>query len=90
MLGKGLKDLPRGEIVLATKFGRYGPNLFDFSAERVRGVHQSSCVTRPHVTHLTEIAYLHVYCAMYFGSIISVCECNLTLLHMLHRAKDCT
>lgn len=46
MLGKGLKDLPRDQIVLATKFGRYGPNLFDFSAERVRGVHQS-----PHVTH---------------------------------------
>ena len=36
-LGKGLKDLPRAEFVLATKFGRYGLNLFDFSAERVRG-----------------------------------------------------
>jgi aryl-alcohol dehydrogenase-like predicted oxidoreductase len=36
-LGKGLKDLPRAEFVLATKFGRYGPNLFDFSAERVHG-----------------------------------------------------
>lgn len=36
-LGKGLKDLPRDQVVLATKFGRYGPNLFDFSAERVRG-----------------------------------------------------
>ena len=36
-LGKGLKELPRNEVVLATKFGRYGPNLFDFSAERVRG-----------------------------------------------------
>lgn len=35
-LGKGLKDLPRDQVVLATKFGRYGPNLFDFSAERVR------------------------------------------------------
>lgn len=35
-LGKGLKELPRDKIVLATKFGRYGPDLFDFSAERVR------------------------------------------------------
>lgn len=35
-LGKGLQELPRNEVVLATKFGRYGPNLFDFSAERVR------------------------------------------------------
>lgn len=48
-LGKGLKNLPRDQIVLATKFGRYGPNLFDFSAERVRGVQQSSHVTT--VTH---------------------------------------
>lgn len=40
-LGKGLKELPRDKIVLATKFGRYGPDLFDFSAERVRGVHHS-------------------------------------------------
>ena len=40
-LGKGLKDLPRDQIVLATKVGRYGPdafaNLFDWSAERVQG-----------------------------------------------------
>ena len=67
MLGKGLKDLPRDQIVLATKFGRYGPNLFDFSAERVRGVHQS-----PHVTHLSNFAYiLQVSCAMHCGSSIS-------------------
>ena len=40
-LGKGLKDLPRDQIVLGTKVGRYGPNafanLFDFSAERIQG-----------------------------------------------------
>lgn len=41
-LGKGLQGLPRDQVVLATKFGRYGPNLFDFSAERVRGMHQFS------------------------------------------------
>ncbi|KIY92829.1 hypothetical protein MNEG_15134 [Monoraphidium neglectum] len=35
VLGKALKDLPRDEIVVASKVGRYGPELFDFSAERV-------------------------------------------------------
>ena len=65
MLGKGLKDLPRDQIVLATKFGRYGPNLFDFSAERVRGVQQSS-----HVTHRTAFANIvHGHSAVHCGSI---------------------
>lgn len=35
VLGKALKDLPRDKIIVATKVGRYGPELFDFSAERV-------------------------------------------------------
>ncbi|KAI8471857.1 MAG: L-galactose dehydrogenase [Monoraphidium minutum] len=35
VLGKGLKDLPRDQIVVSTKVGRYGQELFDFSAERV-------------------------------------------------------
>ena len=42
MVGKALKGLPRDEVVVATKMGRYGPDLFDFSAERVRaGVRES-------------------------------------------------
>ena len=55
-LGKGLKDLPRDQIVLATKVGRYGPNafanLFDWSAERVQG--------RPDSNHKSGI--LHGVC----------------------------
>lgn len=37
MLGKGLAKLPRDQIIVATKVGRYGSELsdFDFSAERV-------------------------------------------------------
>ncbi|GBG00535.1 L-galactose dehydrogenase [Raphidocelis subcapitata] len=35
VLGKALKDLPREQIVVCTKVGRYGPELFDFSAERI-------------------------------------------------------
>jgi aryl-alcohol dehydrogenase-like predicted oxidoreductase len=42
VLGRGLAKLPRDEIVVATKVGRYGPDDFDFSAERVtRSVHES-------------------------------------------------
>lgn len=42
VLGKGLKDLPRDQIVVATKVGRYGAETFDFSEDRVtRSVHES-------------------------------------------------
>lgn len=42
VLGQALKDLPRDKIVVATKVGRYGPEEFDFSAERVtRSVKES-------------------------------------------------
>lgn len=40
--------------------------------------------------HLTDIAYMQVYCAMYIGSIVSVCKCSLTFSYNLHKAKDCT
>lgn len=42
VLGKALKNLPRDEIIVATKVGRYGSTEFDFSAERVtREFHKS-------------------------------------------------
>ena len=42
VLGRALKDLPREEIFVATKVGRYGSDTFDFSAERVtKSVHES-------------------------------------------------
>ncbi|EIE20954.1 L-galactose dehydrogenase [Coccomyxa subellipsoidea C-169] len=42
VLGRALKDLPRDQIIIATKVGRYGADTFDFSAERVtRSVHES-------------------------------------------------
>jgi L-galactose dehydrogenase len=41
-LGKGLQGLPRDQVIVATKMGRYGMQLFDFAAERVReGVKES-------------------------------------------------
>ena len=60
-LGKGLKKLPRDQIVLATKFGRYGPDLFDFSAERVRGVHHS----QHRIPYETHISFFHLVCLRY-------------------------
>ncbi|XP_054707848.1 uncharacterized protein LOC129217549 [Uloborus diversus] len=45
VLGKALKRLPRNAYFIATKVGRYGPNveeLFDFSADRItRSVEES-------------------------------------------------
>lgn len=35
VLGRGLAALPRDQIVVATKVGRYGGGVFDFSAARV-------------------------------------------------------
>lgn len=35
VLGKALVGLPRDEIYVATKVGRYGENEFDFSAARI-------------------------------------------------------
>lgn len=35
VLGKALARLPRDQIIVATKCGRYGPETFDFSAERI-------------------------------------------------------
>ena len=42
VLGLGLARLPRDQIVVATKVGRYGSGIFDFSAERVTAsIHES-------------------------------------------------
>lgn len=42
VLGKALASLPRDQIIVSTKVGRYGPEQFDFSAERVTAsVHES-------------------------------------------------
>eukprot|EP00955_Chlamydomonas_euryale_P063849 358796-Chlamydomonas_euryale.AAC.14 len=35
MLGKAIQGLPRSELVIATKVGRYGADEFNFSADRV-------------------------------------------------------
>lgn len=42
VLGRALKGLPRDQIILATKVGRYGANDFQYSAEKVTSsVHES-------------------------------------------------
>ncbi|KAG2448034.1 hypothetical protein HYH02_007061 [Chlamydomonas schloesseri] len=59
LLGKALQGLPRDQIVLATKVGRYGLNVedFDFSAARVTAsVHES--LARLQTDHL-DLVYCH-------------------------------
>jgi len=57
VLGKALATLPRADIVVASKVGRYGPNPedFDFSAERVeRSVRES--LSRLQVDYIDVVA----------------------------------
>lgn len=42
VLGKALVGLPRDQIVVATKVGRYGQETFDFSPETVKARFQES------------------------------------------------
>ena len=51
VLGHALSNLPRSEIVVATKVGRYFPDVHDFTSERVTSsVHES--MKRLHVDYL--------------------------------------
>lgn len=68
MLGKCLAGLPRDQIVVATKVGRYGPETFDFSAERVTAsVHES--LARLQLTYIDVIQCHDIE----FGSLDQVC-----------------
>lgn len=68
MLGKCLAGLPREQIVVATKVGRYGAETFDFSAERVTAsVHES--LARLQLTYIDVIQCHDIE----FGSLDQVC-----------------
>ncbi len=69
VLGKALKDLPRDQIIVSTKVGRYGAETFDFSAERVTAsVHES--LQRLQIPYI-DIIQCH---DIEFGSLDQVCE----------------
>ena len=56
-MGNALRDLPRKEIILSTKTGRFGDKWFDFSAERVKkSVYES--MSRLGVDYL-DIVFIH-------------------------------
>lgn len=68
VLGRALKDLPREEIFVATKVGRYGGGAFDFSAERVtKSVHES--LERLQVSQLCKT----LLCALQYSAVLVLC-----------------
>lgn len=57
VLGKAIKDVPRDKFLLSTKAGRYGPELFDFSAKRMVSSLDES-LARLH-TDYVDMLFLH-------------------------------
>eukprot|EP00271_Cylindrocystis_brebissonii_P013533 TRINITY_DN33424_c0_g1_i1.p1 TRINITY_DN33424_c0_g1~~TRINITY_DN33424_c0_g1_i1.p1 ORF type:complete len:320 (+),score=64.46 TRINITY_DN33424_c0_g1_i1:220-1179(+) len=81
VLGKALKTLPRESFFLSTKVGRYGPESFDFSAERVtRSVDES--LARLNVQHI-DIIQCH---DIEFGSLDQIVSETLPALKKLKEA----
>lgn len=78
VLGRCLEGIPREKYVLATKVGRYGPNSFDFSAERVTRSIQES-MERLGVDYL-DIVQCH---DIEFGSIKQIVSETLPALQRL-------
>jgi L-galactose dehydrogenase len=71
VLGKALSLLPRNEIIVSTKVGRYGHEDFDFSAERVtRCFHES--LERLQLSYV-DILQCH---DIEFGDLSQVCTCT--------------
>ncbi|CAL5219725.1 g1621 [Coccomyxa viridis] len=81
VLGRALKDLPREQIIVATKVGRYGTDTFDFSAERVtKSVHES--LERLQVSYLDLIQTHDIE----FGDLDQVVKETLPALQKLKQA----
>ncbi|GAQ81474.1 D-threo-aldose 1-dehydrogenase [Klebsormidium nitens] len=80
-LGKALKDIPRDKFVLSTKVGRYGQDVFDFSAERVtKSVDES--LARLNVEYI-DIIQCH---DIEYGSLDQIIEETLPALQKLKEA----
>jgi aryl-alcohol dehydrogenase-like predicted oxidoreductase len=57
VLGKAIREIPRGSYYLSTKAGRYGPDSFDFSGRRIVASVEES-LARLHTDYL-DILFLH-------------------------------
>lgn len=80
VLGKALRTVPRDRYILATKIGRYGPNIpdFDFSARRVVASVDES-LSRLGVSHIDLIQCHDIE----FGSLEQVIEETLPALERI-------
>lgn len=81
VLGKALAQLPRDEIVVMTKCGRYGADDFDFSPARLRWSCDES-LARLQVDHL-DVLFLH---DVEFGDLDRILDESVATLHELKRA----
>lgn len=75
VLGRAIADLPRKEIIVATKVGRYGESEFDFSAGRVTASVDES-LKRLQIDYL-DIVQCH---DIEFGNLEQVLTIEFTLL----------
>ncbi len=78
VLGKALKELPRDKIILSSKAGRYGGDLFDFSYNRIIKSGQES-LHRLNTDYL-DLLYLH---DIEFGNYAQVIEEGIPALKYL-------
>lgn len=81
VLGKALAQLPRDEVVVMTKCGRYGVDEFDFSPARIRRSCEES-LRRLQVDHL-DVLFLH---DVEFGDLDQVLDEAVPALHEQKRA----
>ncbi|WP_166243078.1 aldo/keto reductase [Paenibacillus turpanensis] len=80
VLGQALLEIPREQIILSTKAGRYGQDHFDFSYERIiRSVEES--MKRLNTDYI-DILYLH---DIEFGHMDQVINEGIPALHDLKR-----
>jgi len=78
VLGKALKSVPRDRYILSTKAGRYGADVFDFSAERIiRSAEES--MRRLQIDYI-DILHLH---DIEFGDLNQVVEESIPVLQKL-------
>jgi aryl-alcohol dehydrogenase-like predicted oxidoreductase len=78
VLGKALKSVPRDRYILSTKAGRYGADVFDFSAERIiRSAEES--MRRLQIDYI-DILHLH---DIEFGDLNQVVEESIPALQKL-------
>ncbi|EOO61929.1 hypothetical protein IKE_05831 [Bacillus cereus VD196] len=81
VLGKALMGIPRDQFVLSTKVGRYGDQVFDFSASRVyKSIDES--LKRLRVTEL-DVVFIH---DIEFGNFEQILNETIPVLQSLKKA----